>query len=147
MLCGQKAREYASFIPRKRRRSSSPSQSLSNETKKTSKKPTLFDTLDAKPIASNTVQDNEAFLDKLNADSDSSLSDLSSSEFEDAIPNHLPNRRKVEEDENEEDEMDWEDAMAPDASIATTPAALLSGDLEITLDKAVRTGSAHQPAR
>jgi len=135
------------FIPRKRRRSSSPSQSLSNETKKTSaKKPTLFDTLDAKPIASNTVQDNEAFLDKLNADSDSSLSDLSSSEFEDAIPNHpSPNRRKVEEDENEEDEMDWEDAMAPDASIATTPAALLSGDLEITLDKAVRTGSLTNP--
>ncbi|KAI9879138.1 MAG: hypothetical protein M1830_009397 [Pleopsidium flavum] len=135
------------FIPRKRRRSPSLSQSLSNGTQKTSaSKPTLFDTLDAKLKDSNTVDDNKAFLAELNGDSDSSLSDISSSEFEDAIPNQpFSKRRRVEEDDDAEDGIDWEDAMGPDETIPSTPAALLSGDLEITLDKSVRIGSLTNP--
>lgn len=135
------------FIPRKRPRSPSPLQSTPNETKKPSpKKLTIFDTLDAKPSASNTVQDNKAFLETLNGDSDSSLSDISSSDFEDVGPTQpFPKRRRIEEDDNEDDEIDWEDAMEMDASIPTTPAAPLSGDLEITLDKGARLGSLTNP--
>ncbi len=135
------------FIPRKRRRSPSPLSPSSNNTERTpTKKPTLFDTLDAKPSILTTVQDNKQFLDELNGDSESSLSDISSSDFEDVIANHVPpKRRKGEDDENSEEEMEWEDAMVPDVSFSGTPVTLTSKDLEITLGKEAETGSFTDP--
>lgn len=135
------------FIPRKRRRSPSPLPSSPNSAERTpTKKPTLFDTLDAKPKILTTVQDNKAFLDELNGDSDSSLSDISSSDFEDVIADQgPPKRRKVDDDENEEEEMEWEDAMVPDVSMSGTPVTTTSKDLEITLGKEAQIGTFTDP--
>ncbi|MCJ1366896.1 hypothetical protein MMC16_006027 [Acarospora aff. strigata] len=135
------------FIPRKRRRSPSAVEPSSSGSQKIStKRPTLFDTLDASPKTPRTVQDNRTFLDELNGKSDSSLSDLSSSEFEDALLDQPSlKRRRIEDDADEDDEMDWEDAMIPGTSISTPHAILPSTDLEITLDKVGQTSSLTDP--
>jgi len=135
------------FIPRKRRRSPSPLQPSPKNTDRTpTKKPTLFDTLDAKPRILTTIQDNKDFLDELRGVSDSSLSDISSSDFEDVITDQAPSKRcKVGDDENEEEEMEWEDAMVPNVSLSGTPVTTGSKDLEITLGKEAQTGSFTDP--
>ena len=125
------------FIPHKRRLSTPRSDV---PTPKPAKKPSLFDTAD-KPSPAASLQDNKTFLDNLGAsDSDSALSDVSSDEFEDALPSPSPKRRKVAHEE-EDDEVDWEDAIQPGASLSTATAAGPSGDLELTLDKSSHTGS------
>lgn len=127
------------FIPSKRRLST---PSPPGPTPKSAKKPSLFDTAD-KPDVSATLQDNKAFLDQLaSSDSDSSLSDVSSADFEDALSPPNSKRRKVSHrEEEDEDEVDWEDAMHPVAAPCISAAAGPSGDLELTLDKNARFGS------
>ena len=120
------------FIPRKRRLSAPPPDAT---TSKSGKKPSLFDTAD-KPSPSTSLQDNKSFLDHLNgSDSESTLSDVSSDEFEDALPTPSPKRRKVVHEEEEDDQVEWEDAVQAGVTpSASTPAAQI-GDLELTLDK------------
>ncbi|KAK0511428.1 hypothetical protein JMJ35_006001 [Cladonia borealis] len=120
------------FIPRKRRLSTPPSDA---PTSKSGKKPSLFDTLD-KPSPSTSLQDNKSFLDNLNgSESESALSDVSSDQFEDALPTPSPKRRKVVHEEEEDDEVEWEDAVQAGVTPPeSTPAAQIE-DLELTLDK------------
>ena len=120
------------FIPHKRRLSTPPPDAT---TSKSGKKPSLFDTLD-KPSPSTSLQDNKSFLDHLNgSESESALSDVSSDEFEDALPTPSPKRRKVVHEEEEDDQVEWEDAVQADVTPSeSTPAAQI-GDLELTLDK------------
>ena len=113
------------FIARKRWRSRSPQDSPKP------KKSSLFEAAD-KPNATSTLQDNKAFLEKLNgSDSDTSLSDVSSSEFEDVEPPNAK-KRKIEHDEGD-DEIDWEDAMQDDAQTALAEKSGPSDDLVLTL--------------
>jgi xeroderma pigmentosum group C-complementing protein len=130
------------FVARKRQRSASPPASTPPKKKKKSavstKKPrkNVFETLDAQPQPVTKREETEAFLNSIN-DPESSLSDVDSDEFEDALPESSSNRRKVgdgsgEESDESEDEMDWENAMP--APRATSPIHKPTGDLEITLE-------------
>ena len=125
------------FVPSKRRTSShSPHPSMP----KPAKKPSLFDTVD-RHDASATLQDNKAFLDRLaGSESDSPLSDISTTDFED--PQSPPNPKKpkiVHHHERDEDDVEWEDAINPIATPATSPAAGQHTDLlELTLEKSPR---------
>ena len=127
------------FIPSKRRLSTpSPNAPVP----KSVKRPSLFDTAD-KPDASATLQDNKAFLDQLGgSESDSSLSDVSSADFEDALsPPKIAHRQ-----ERDEDEVDWEDAIHPSGTPATSVAVGQSADLlELTLEKSAHIGSTTNP--
>lgn len=125
------------FIPRKRRQSTSPPDA---QRKKPVEKPSLFDTHD-KPGATGTVQDNKTFLKGLDgSDTDTSLSDISSAEFEDAIIPPSPKRRKIDHTEDE-DEIDWEDAILPDKPALTKSLVRTSGDFELTLDQGTQLSS------
>ena len=109
---------------------------------KPAKKPSLFDTAD-RPEASATLQDNKAFLDRLaGSESDSPLSDISTTDFEDAQSPPDPKKPKIKHhQERDEDDVEWEDAINPIAAPATSPAAGQPTDLlELTLEK-----SAHMP--
>ncbi|MCJ1452129.1 hypothetical protein MMC28_002471 [Mycoblastus sanguinarius] len=129
------------FIPYKRRLSTPPTDS---PTTKSTKKPSLFDTAD-KPGASASLQDNKTFLDQLNApECESSLSDVSSEDFEDALPAPSSKKRKIAHDEDD-DEIDWEDAIHPGATPPTGTAPSPSGDLELTLQKSALIGSLTNP--
>lgn len=113
------------FIARKRWRSKSPPASRSP------KIPSLFEAAD-KHVAKSSLQDNKAFLETLDGPgSDTSLSDVSSSEFEDV---ELPSakKRKIEHGE-EDDEIDWEDAMQVEAKETTAEASGSASDLVLTL--------------
>ena len=106
---------------------------------KPAKKPSLFDTADRSNVSA-TLQDNKAFLDRLvDSESDSPLSDISTTDFADA-PN--PKKPKLaHHQERDEDDVEWEDAINPIATSATSPAAGHSTDfLELTLEK-----SPHMP--
>ncbi|MCJ1297856.1 hypothetical protein MMC08_000644 [Hypocenomyce scalaris] len=131
------------FVPRKRRLSTPPPDC---PTPKSAEKPTLFDTAD-KPRAAGTIQENKAFLDGLgNSDSDTTLSDVSSSEFEEERPTQGSSKRqKIAQHEEAEDEIDWEDAIPPDVPTSGPADAEPSGDLELTLDKSIRLGSLTNP--
>ncbi|KAL2046983.1 hypothetical protein N7G274_001001 [Stereocaulon virgatum] len=129
------------FIPHKRRLSTPPPGA---STPKPTKKPSLFETAD-KPSPVTSLQDNKTFLDGLNAsDSESTLSDVSSDEFEDALPALNSKRRKIAHEE-QDDEVDWEDTIQPGAPSSTTRAARQSGDLELVLDSRVHIGSLTNP--
>ncbi len=130
------------FVARKRRASTPPAQppQAHRTAGQRSNKPSLFDTLDSKPRSANTLEDNKAFLHELEeSDSSSSLSEISSSDFEDALSSHPSKRRKLEaaESDNDEDdeEMEWEDAIAPELSAPMRSSVEPSGALEFTLDK------------
>ncbi|RDW80586.1 hypothetical protein BP5796_05284 [Coleophoma crateriformis] len=143
------------FLPRKDLRSSSPEaeqkhsganqgsrtrgKGVSKSASVTSRKPTLFEDLDAGTSSKgskSSAERNKAVLEKLAAvsdDSESSLSSLSDLEFED-IPH--PKRQKISVESDDEDEdVEFEDVQtyAPPA-----PAPLPSGDLELTLTKDTR---------
>jgi xeroderma pigmentosum group C-complementing protein len=115
------------FLPRKRLQKSPPAEPPKG---KRAKKPSLFDTLDStKP--SSSVEKNKKFVEALGgSDSDTSLSDAGSLEFEDALPSAITANGTHDDDE----EIDWEDAIAADSSIPITPAPVPFGDLELTLD-------------
>lgn len=123
------------FIPRKRRLSTPPPDAT---TSKSGKRPTLFDTAD-KPSPSTSLQDNKSFLEHLNgSESESTLSEVSSDEFEDALPTPSPKRRKVAHEEEEDEQVDWEDAVPAAVTPSTSTPAAQIGDLELTLDKNTR---------
>jgi len=127
------------FIPRKRQQPTPPPGA---PTSKKVKKSSLFDTVDqAKPTAS--IAENQKFLDSLaDGDEDTSLSDVDSSDFEDALPLRPGDALKHGEDG---DDVDWEDAVQPAVS---TPATVRSGptaDLELTLHKDQRIGTLTNP--
>lgn len=132
------------FIPSKRRSSTLSPDAI---TPKSAKKPSLFDTAD-KPDAFTTLQDNKDFLDQLGgSESDSSLSDVSSADFEDAVSQPNTKRRKTaHHEEEDEDEVDWEDAIdpitIPSASASAGPPSDL---LELTLNKNGHIGSITNP--
>ena len=114
---------------------------------KSAKKPGLFDTAD-KPDASATLQDNRAFVDQLSgSESDSSLSCVSTPDFEDALSPPNSKRPKIaHHEEGDEDEVDWEDAIDPFAMPDTSLAAGQSADLlELTLEKSDNIGSRTNP--
>lgn len=128
------------FIPSKR------TPSPNGPTPKSAKKPSIFDTAD-KPAVSATLQDNKAFFDQLaGSESDSFLSDVSSAHFEDApSPPNSKRRKTAHHAEEDEDEVDWEDAIHPIATPSTSAAAGPFGDLELTLDKSDPFGSVTRP--
>lgn len=129
------------FIPSKRR-FSTPTPDASPL--KSARKPNLFDTAD-KPDASTTLQDNRAFLDQLDdSESESSLSDVGSADFEDALSPPTSKRRKIVHQEDE-DQVEWEDVINPTAAPSTTATAGPSGVLELTLDKSARISSITNP--
>ncbi|KAI9728105.1 MAG: hypothetical protein M1834_007821 [Cirrosporium novae-zelandiae] len=114
------------FVPRKRR---APSPNEAPKVKVPKKKPTLFDTLDETSKHTSTIHNSEdSSHDLEDESSDSSLSDISSSEFQE----HGPTKRQkldVELEDSEED-VDWEDAViTPATPIARGPAE----DLQFTL--------------
>ena len=114
---------------------------------KSAKKPGLFDTAD-KPDASATLQDNKAFVDQFSgSESDSSLSRVSTADFEDALSPPKSKRPKIAyNEEGDEDEVDWEDAIDPFATPDTSLAAGQSADLlELTLEKSANNGSSTNP--
>ncbi|KAG5980610.1 hypothetical protein E4U55_003835 [Claviceps digitariae] len=137
-------------VPRKRLRSpadregpdtANRQQAVANPKRK--RKPTLYDDLDAMttPISERT---SSSILQGLEADdeSTSSLTSLSDEDFED-VP--LTKRRKVgakkssEEDDDDDDDdgedFEFEDVAAPEAD-SSVP--VVSGDLELTLNKDTR---------
>ena len=123
------------FIPHKRRLSNSSSLDphRSESTRVARPKPSLFETAD-KPRPSASLHDNKTFLDQLDgSESDSSLSEVSSDEFEDVLAPTRPKRRKIVHAE-EDDDIDWEDAIPAEASLPRSSAPEPSGDLELTLD-------------
>ncbi|KAI9824034.1 MAG: hypothetical protein M1832_002102 [Thelocarpon impressellum] len=107
-----------------------------------SRKPSLFDTLDARPISTRELEESKAFVDSLNDySSDSSLTDIVSSDFEDIEIGRPSKRRKVEEpvgEDDEDEDVDWEDAVPQATSTPVTLTAEPSGDLELTLDETTR---------
>ena len=130
------------FIPRKRPHSTPP---LDTAAPKSNKKTTIFETLDGTP-AKGTLRDNRAFVDGLNgSDTDTSLSDVSSAEFEDAFPVQTPKRQKLKHNVEDDDEVDWEDAIQAETPAVITSTAGPLGDLELTLDKGTQIGSLTNP--
>ncbi|CZR64785.1 related to DNA repair protein rhp42 [Phialocephala subalpina] len=141
------------FLPRKRLRSWTPEAEAgpSNPPPKpkskgkasvttTSRKPTLFDDLDAGTGTKRSAEHGKAALEKLTATEDeSSLSSLSDEEFED-VP--LTNRQKTspaDEDEDEDEDIEFEDVDTTGAiGEAKASANVPSGDLELTLTKDTR---------
>ena len=133
------------FVPSKRR---SSTLSPHRPTPKPAKKRSLFDTVE-KHGSSTTLQDNKAFFDRLTGlESDSSLSDISSDDSEDALSPSNPKRRKIRHHEDDhEDKVDWEDVVYPLVAPTSTSAANSpSGDiLELTLDESARISSLTNP--
>ena len=126
---------------RKRERTSSPLPTPPSKRKATSTstpkrgKPTLFETADEPSKARTSLQENKTFLQQLDGDDESSLSDAESDEFEDVPPTK---RRKTspdkgeqdgeEEEEEEEEEMDWEDAIQHASSSHAPPTTSKPGE-------------------
>lgn len=118
------------FVGRKRIRSTPPPSIPP------AKRSTVFDLAD-QPTTSSSVKDNKAFIESLEgSDSDTSLSDVSSSEFEDVEIQPAFKKRKTEHDDEDDEEMEWEDAMPQESASKTSsvPQQQL-GDLQLTLDK------------
>ena len=119
--------EMPPFVARKRRLST-PSSEL--PTPKRSKKPIASQTFESSPVPS--VHDKKKFLDSLvSSESESSLSDASSDDFEDVLP---AKKQKLNHDELEEDEVDWENALGSGVSAPITPGPELTGNFELTLN-------------
>ena len=121
------------FIP-KRRRKSTPSSDTAISIRPTTRS-SLFTTADSQ-TPSATLQDNQHFLNSLNrSDDETSLSDVSSSTFED-VPAAYAGAKVGTDPPDDDDEPDWEDAIAdtPNAVPRAHPSEPC-GDLEITIDK------------
>ncbi|KAK4691748.1 xeroderma pigmentosum group C-complementing protein, partial [Lecanoromycetidae sp. Uapishka_2] len=133
------------FIPHNRRPSTPPPDSPTPLKRFSAKKPSLFDAVD-KHGTTSSLQDNKAFLEQLDdSESGSELSDVSSDEFEDVEIAPSPKRRKMNQHEAEDEEVDWEDAILPGAAPASTATAGPSGDLELTFGKDAQIGSFTNP--
>ena len=128
------------FVPHKRRSSTSSSE---RRNPKSEKKPSLFETVD-KPNASTTLHDNKTFFDSLNvSDDQSSLSDINSEEFVDALQPPSPKKQTTSRHGEDEEEVDWEDAIGPEVSAAAVEAPGIPKDLELTLNKTVQPKSSN----
>ena len=119
------------FVSRKRRLSSPHEQTP--PPKKGPKRSSLFEAADT-PTSTSSLQANQKFLRELDGSDggSSSLSDANSSEFEDVMPTRT---KKVPQEDSEDEDMDWEDALNPGISNPITPLPELTGDLELTLSK------------
>ncbi|MCJ1422285.1 hypothetical protein MMC29_000165 [Sticta canariensis] len=126
------------FIPNKRRHSS---PIVETPATKPVRKESLFDTVDDVG-ASSTLKDHRNFIENLNVtDTESSLSDFSTSGLEDV---HISKRRKAsgnDEEEEEEEETDWENAMHLDTAHINNSSGEPTGTLELTLEKGARAGA------
>ena len=122
------------FVTRKRHASTpSPEQN-------SAKKKKVADTSNAKNSpAVSSVHDKKKLLDSLAGSDDSSLSDADSDEFEDVMPEGNKNLRGEGTDEDED--IDWEDALQPQPATSAPRRQLPSGDLELTLGDHVETVS------
>ena len=115
-------------------------------------KPSLFETADAPSKRKDTLQQSKKFLDDLDDEEESSLSEVDSDDFEDVPPakrrKTAPSRaHAVQDDDEDEDEMDWEDAIpAASSSAHPTPAASKIedeiGDISVSMNE---DGSYIQP--
>jgi xeroderma pigmentosum group C-complementing protein len=142
------------FLPRKSLRSPSPEdgstvpihQAAQNNGKgkgreksvsASSRKPTLFDDLDAGTAAKRSAERSKALIEKLanedEADDSSSLSSFSDEEFED-VPGAQTS--KINETTDEDEDMEFEDVQTHFAPRPEGPVP--SGDLELTLHKDTR---------
>ena len=115
------------FLPRKRLASTRPPESPRADT--STKRAKLADTLDAEPRNAPSLQAVRDF--SLGDDSESSLSDVDSDEFEDVTPKP---QGHAKQDQDEEDDIDWEDTIAEND---TNPkhAPREHGDLQLTFSK------------
>lgn len=118
------------FLPRKRLASSPPQ---SPRTASLAKRARLTDTLDADHRHAPSLQDVRAFT-LGEDDSDSSLSDLDSDEFEDIAPRTKEPGKHTEEHDEEED-IDWEDAIAEEKATNERHVPMANGDLQLTFSK------------
>lgn len=117
------------FLPRKRLASTPP---LSPRAGPAPKRAKLVDTLDAEPRAAPSLQAIRDF-SLGGGDSDSSLSDVDSDEFEDlssAVKGPIPLAQQHDDD----DDIEWEDAIEESASMRSRP-AMPTGDLHLTFSK------------
>ena len=133
------------YVSRKRERSDSPAQTSPPAKKRAAAakqkpkpkqgKKTLFDAADELGKKQGSSEKAKKFLDELDDDDESSLSEADSDEFED-VP--TTKRRKIangadgdDADDDDEDEMDWEDAFQQQGDSASTPAAPSIAEPEI----------------
>ncbi|KAI4185204.1 MAG: hypothetical protein LQ346_005956 [Caloplaca aetnensis] len=133
------------FIGVKRSKSESPFSPSPTAPEKSGKKlkntQSLFDAADQRPTGS--LKENEDFLNGLaGSDSETSLTEVSSDEFEDVEPQPAIKKRKTDHDDDDDEEIEWEDAMHDDkANVTPSSTVQPPGDLELTLDKGSGVGS------
>ncbi|KFA76015.1 hypothetical protein S40288_00399 [Stachybotrys chartarum IBT 40288] len=138
------------LVPRKRLRASpepdqveTPRQGTKTQPKKpasasSKRKVTLYDALDAS--ATPPSKQAASILESLqDGGSDSSLSSLSDSDFED-VP--IAKRPRVAESSDDDDDIQFEDVAAPKTAAVEQP--MPSGDLELTLNKDTRISLTNQ---
>lgn len=140
-----RCRQMPPFIPHKRRRSNAL---IDVPVSKSAKKESLFDTVDKSGV-SNSLKDNRISLQQLDeADIDSSLSDVSSWEFDNL---HVSKRRKASryrnggEEQEEDEEAEWEDAIHHNTALPTESQEIPLGNLELTLNNDAQSGSLTNP--
>jgi xeroderma pigmentosum group C-complementing protein len=115
------------FIPRKRVASTPPPASPRNTPAKRAR---LADALDAQSSKAPALTKRFTLGD--DSDSDSSLSDAESEDFED-----VPTKSNVQQDEeaDEDEDVDWEDATRQEADSDPTHVPMAGGDLQLTFRK------------
>jgi xeroderma pigmentosum group C-complementing protein len=117
------------FLPRKRLNAFPPE---SPRTGPAPKRPRLTDTLDAEPRAAPSLQVVRDF--SLGGDdSDSSLSDINSDEFED-MPSNMKDPITHAQQHDDDEDIEWEDAIAEDAP-SRSRSLVPSGDLQLTFPR------------
>ncbi|RFU82146.1 xeroderma pigmentosum group c-complementing [Trichoderma arundinaceum] len=137
------------YVPRKRLRASTPDNAVPadkdasrvNSKAGSARKRTLYDDLDSSHTPGGSDSLLQGFGDD---DSDSPLSSLSDSDFED-VP--LAKRQKTEDagdsdEDDEDDDIEFEDVEAPPQPVPDAPVA--SGDLELTLTRDTRISLTNQ---
>jgi xeroderma pigmentosum group C-complementing protein len=135
------------YVSRKREQSDPPAQASPPAKKRAVAKPkpkskqekkTLFDAADELAKKNGSSEKARKFLDKLDNDDESSLSEADSDEFEDVPPTK---RKKIgsEDEAEDDDEMDWEDAFQQQGDSASTPAASIAepeiGDVNVSVNE------------
>ncbi|KAL8744710.1 MAG: hypothetical protein Q9190_003068 [Brigantiaea leucoxantha] len=136
------------FVSAKTRRSPSLRDWTPAANTFSSRKPGLYNAAEERTSAS--LQDSKSFLSQLDeSSSDTSLSDISSTVFEDVPIQRPSKRRKLDQDgqdESENDDIDWENAMEESGAgpLNTSPPDSL-GDLELTLGENAQAGTFTNP--
>lgn len=130
---------------RKRLRSTSPAPTPQKRAKKS-----LFETADAPSQKPKSLEENRKLLQQLHDDDDddddaSSLSEADSDDFEDVQPakrqktTHASSSKMENGEDEDDEEMDWEDAIQPGISKQATPGADRPerdiGDLSISVNE------------